>query len=175
MIEHTTENRSQARTHLFVAATLTWPNGSYAARLRNVSPDGAMLETKAGPRVGEQVDITRGTLSANGVVVWRMGERVGVRFHNPVVVADWLPSSAAGQQLVDETFRQLKGSSSSTEQRQTAPIEASATSNHQLVAIANRIDDLANALSNDAEVVRRYAGHLPILDVASQKLRKLGL
>ncbi len=69
------ERRGDDRRRLRGPARLATRKGSYAARVRDVSPGGAFVETHAALAIGDpvllQVKTERGPLRARGVVVHR--------------------------------------------------------------------------------------------------------
>ena len=84
------ESRGLARTHLFVAARLSFASGSSPVHLRNMSPSGALIEGPVLPSRGEPATLRRGSLEVIVKVVWTTGRKAGVSFLYPVHVADWM-------------------------------------------------------------------------------------
>ncbi len=173
MTEPITENRSQGRTHLFVVATLSWSNGCLSVRMRNVSPYGAMVEMTGGPSVGDRVKLRRNELSATGTVVWRMGNRLGMKFERPIVPENWLPATQKRQQQIDATVDQLRASPPQVRNLSQLPLQTSRVRAEELAGIADMLDALADSFSADPDVLARYSNQLQVLDVASQNLRKI--
>ena len=108
MDKNHTEDRAEPRTNLFVAATIATDAMSGPVRLRNISPSGAKVEAAELPDVGMRVRLRRGTLSVSGVVGWRNGKAMGMRFDRPTDVQLWLPSGQSSQQQVDCVVKALK-------------------------------------------------------------------
>ena len=173
MVDDSPDKRSSPRTHLFVAVTLSWSASSAAARLRNISSDGALVEIAEGPTPGERVKLRRAELSATGTVMWAVGNRVGIRFERPVRVLDWLPAGAQGQQRVDRTFQELKSAPRDAPSPLRSPLPPSPLQAAELAGIADMLDALADALSEDHYVVAKYAEKLQVLDLVSQHLRRI--
>lgn len=89
---HIHETRLDTRRNLFVAAQLTWENGSSAVRIRNISGVGALIEADKFPNTDQPVRLTRGPQSAHGHLVWVRGGRAGMVFLAPITPDEWLPS-----------------------------------------------------------------------------------
>ena len=119
------ENRLSARTNLFVMAAICGGLGSEPVKVRNLSPNGALIEGAVLPQTGTQVRLCRADLEVGGEIVWCKDGRAGLQFGSPVVVADWLPqgSANAGQQRVDQLVQKLKTSGASSSPSSAAPSE----------------------------------------------------
>lgn len=80
--EDSNENRSEFR-HVFVwSGTLHCEYGSTAARLRNISPDGAMIETSFELAAGAEPFLDLGEAgSVFGTIMWTEGHHAGLKFH----------------------------------------------------------------------------------------------
>ncbi len=172
MEKNHTEGRAEPRTNLFVAATIATDAMTGPVRLRNISPCGAKVEAAELPDVGARVRLRRGSLSVTGVVGWRNGKAMGLRFDRPTDVALWLPSGQSSQQQVDTVVKALKQG----EYHAPAPGPAPArdSESYELLSIADLLEGLGDALSEDAEVVEKYFAKLQVLDIATQKLRQIG-
>ena len=170
------EARVEARTSLFVMAALYTDSGSSPVKVRDLSSAGALLEGGSIALPGTMVRLCRGSLSVAGEVIWRRGERAGVRFHSSVSVGDWLPGrgAIAPQQLVDEMVQQIKGSGTVTggppSNSTTSSAEVSAS---ELIRVRLAIESLAEDLSADPDIVKRHMAKLQSLDLAAQLLKKL--
>jgi hypothetical protein len=76
------ENRRELRHAFIWSGTLHCEYGSTAARLRNVSPDGAMIETSFELAAGAEPFLDLGEAgSIFGTIVWIEGNHAGLRFH----------------------------------------------------------------------------------------------
>ena len=166
--------RRQPRTNLFVAATLSWSSSSSPVRVRNLSSSGALLETSELPRIGERVKLRRGMVAATGVVVHRNGTKIGVHFERPIKIDDWLPASSFVERRASANLQSLKpqpsGYIASAEQMQ---LSAGSSRYEELHGIADMLNALADAMSEDREIVGRYLDKLQVLDLASQALRRV--
>lgn len=165
-----TEERAEPRTNLFVAAMIATDTMSGPVRLRNISPSGAKVEAAELPEIGARVRLRRGTLSASGVVGWRNGKAMGLRFDRPTDVQLWLPAGQSSQQQVDSVVKAIKQGRSPV----STPAPARNSESYELLSIADLLDGLGDALSQDPDVVAKYFAKLQVLDIATQKLRQIG-
>lgn len=165
-----TEERAEPRTNLFVAATIATDAMSGPVRLRNISPSGARVEAAELPDVGARVRLRRGTLSVSGVVGWRDGKSMGMRFDRPTDVQLWLPSGQSSQQTVDKVIKAVRQG----DYQAPSPAPARDSESYELLSIADLLDGLGDALSEDPDVVAKYFAKLQVLDIATQKLRQIG-
>lgn len=148
--------------------------GSGVVRLCNMSPIGALIEGETLPLVGYEVELRRGALSVPGKIVWRSDNQAGVSFSQRTVVEDWFPD-AQPQISVDRAFQRIMD-----EMRARGPVRENQASLHSsyitaddMHRVAGALDDLADALSEDMDLVMRLSEELQTLDIAAQLLRKL--
>lgn len=169
-------DRAHPRTSMFVLATMAAASLTGPVKVRNMSPDGALIEGATLPGVGDHLSLQRGELKATGQIVWQDGGKAGVRFDHHVQVADWLPAGAARQQLVEQTVYELKNASVAptltAPAAARAPLPSSAIERVDLLEAADALDTLADALAGDNEVVLNHSTTLQVLDVAAQLLRR---
>jgi len=156
---------------MFVLATMTAETVSGPVKIRNMSPDGALVEGAALPRLGEHLSLRRGELVATGRVIWRDGGRAGLRFDHSVDFAAWLPAGGR-QQQVDQAFHAIKTGLSNIVPLPVGAVETSSIGKSDLLDAAMAIDALADALAGDARVIASHSTRLQALDVASQMLRR---
>jgi len=164
-------DQREARTNMFVMATIYSDSGSAPVKIRNVSATGALIEGSNIPTTAARVSLSRGSLSIVGKIVWRSDCRAGIAFDSSVCVADWLPNgrSPAPQQRVDEIIQQVKaGPNLSLLTSQPAPIGAL-----ELARAKKMIEILADRLSEDVDVIALHGSMLQALDVAAQLFGKL--
>lgn len=76
--------RAKPRRRVMLTARLSTPTSNERVRLRDVSPNGTRIEAEHLPGLGTPVQITRGTFSVFGVVVWKDAEAAGVEFDEPL-------------------------------------------------------------------------------------------
>ncbi|WP_083800345.1 PilZ domain-containing protein [Erythrobacter sp. SD-21] len=175
--------RSHGRTRMFITASLSSAATTGSVRVRDLSVAGALLESDDLPAVGMRVKLRRGDLSATGKIVRLDGKLAGVQFERLINPIDWLPNKAQSQLMVDTAFQTIKplfeGGPPKESTRVNARAEARAlpssqTSRDELEGIADMLDALADQMSEDPAIIASYLDKLQVLDVASQKLRKVG-
>ena len=166
--------RREKRIDLFVRASVHAQPGSGVVRLCNMSPIGALIEGENLPLVGYEVELRRGAMAVAGKIVWRSEKQAGVSFAQRTVVEDWFPD-AEPQVSVDRAFQRIM-----EEMRERAPVRVNSAPLHNsyitvddMHRVAGSLDDLADKLADDPELVMRLAGELQTLDIAAQLLRKL--
>lgn len=79
-----TQNRRNKRSLVLIAARLGIKDETVEVRLRNLSCNGALLESDAPPPVGAEVVFERGETVAPARVAWVSGSRFGVQFYRPI-------------------------------------------------------------------------------------------
>jgi hypothetical protein len=168
--------RRQPRSSLFLAAVLSSGSEQAPVRVRNMSPNGAMVETPVGPPPGTQVHLKRGVLAARGTVSWRSANRCGLHFDSEVSVRDWLAVPAKGeQQRVDDIVAMVKaGGPGPTVEK----LIAEAPRTHEqltedLSEVVKLMQDLEDDLSSSDATRERHGMKLQHLDIAMQMLRAL--
>ena len=168
------KQRREERIDLHVRASVHSQPGSGVVRLCNMSPIGALIEGETLPLVGYEVELRRGALCVPGKIVWRSGDQAGVSFSQRTVVEDWFPD-AQPQESVDRAFQRLfeemRGRGPVRES--SAPLHNSYITADDMHRVAGSLDDLADALSEDMELVVKLSEELQTLDIAAQLLRKL--
>jgi len=168
------DGRSQPRSSMFVAAVMRVGADQVPVKIRNMSPEGAMVETPLVPAVGSNVELTRGALVARGTVIWSLPTRFGIQFSGAVTVKNWLAApTKVQQQRVDEIIALVKSGAIGLDGTQAAAHEA--RSHDQLVddlgAVVRLMEHLEDDLTSCDETLARHAGTLQNLDIAMQMLR----
>lgn len=168
--------RAAPRTNLFVMATLVSDTMSGAVRVRNLSESGALIEANNLPDAGATCRLIRGNLSVPGKVTRRSEKNIGFQFERRVSVESWMKSGHEHQQQVDRIVQQAKHVYPVADKAHIAShtLKSTVGERNDLHQIADKLDKLADLLSNDPEVIARYMNQLQVLDLASQKLRALG-
>jgi len=173
LVQH--PERAHPRTSMFVLASMASARASGPVKVRNMSPDGALIEGATLPGVGDSLSLRRGELNASGRIVWQDGGKAGVRFDHHVQVADWLPAGAARQQLVEQTVHELKNIPATPAPEPAAPrapVAPSPVERVDLLETADALDALADALAENPQVIVDHSTRLQVLDVAAQLLRR---
>ena len=175
--------RAHQRTRMFITASLSSAATTCGVRVRNLSEAGALLEADDLPSVGARVKLRKGDLSATGRIVRLHEKMAGVHFERPINPVDWLPSRAQSQLMVDTAFQTIKplyeggppkGNATINARAEARALPSSQTSRDELEGIADMLDALADQMSEDPAIIASYLDKLEVLDVASQKLRKVG-
>lgn len=168
------EARANARSNMFLAAVLRGDNFSAPVKVRNMSPNGALVEAAAVPDRGAEVQLIRGSMIVPATVIWSAAGRCGLRFGSLACVRDWLtPVSNSVQQQVDDAVRLLKlgavpmpRSAVQSGDRKPAPEEFG----RDLRSAARLIEMLGDVLSSDEQVLSRHGDRLQNLDIALQMI-----
>lgn len=165
--------RSEPRTNLSVTASMTAGSVSRPVMIRNLSTGGGLIEGDRLPGVGERVELRRGDLLAWAKVIWTDRGKAGLQFEHRIKIPDWLPSGHSGQQAVDRIFQQLKADA---EKPPMAPVQSAPTRAVAVVELeqtAEALENLADTLAEDIDVISRHSTHLQVLDIAAQIMRRL--
>jgi hypothetical protein len=76
--------RSAKRARVLLSAKLKTPSGEIAARLRDLSRKGALVECEQAPAKGSEVVFVRGGTSVAARVAWSSNNRVGLEFEHMI-------------------------------------------------------------------------------------------
>ena len=107
--------RARPRSNVYLMAALTCDGVSSAVRVRNLSLEGALLEGPDVPDEGQRVLLRRGSLAADGRIAWRRESQCGIRFDEPIRVAEWVRRAGPdGQQKIDRAITELRGTTIGT-------------------------------------------------------------
>lgn len=169
----TYESRGHLRTHIFLAAQFNTPSGNCAARIRNMSRTGALVEASILPEAGTPVRLVRGSLEAAGETVWRSGSRCGVAFSSLVSVEAWLPDLNGRQARVDALVGGIRNDNSFPELLEAAAA-LSAEPDQAFKVLADLARSLGHRLASDAVMVARFSSELQGFDILAQALEALG-
>jgi hypothetical protein len=162
--------RLNARSNVFLSATLYTDGRTFPVRVRNLSAGGALLDGANLPREGTAVSLRRALLSADGEVVWQTQNLRGIRFTAEIDVHQWVQLKGhAGQQLVDKAVAAIRRG----EQRRE-PDDHSVENNPVSVdAIATAIEQICERLSLSPTLADDVADELLRLDAIVHALRTL--
>lgn len=169
-------DRKQERSSLFLAAVLRSGSEQVPVKVRNMSLNGAMIETPVIPVIGSDVQLVRGSLSALGKVIWSSGERCGLRFDREIVIKQWLaPPSKVHQQRVDEIVSLVKAGAIPSTLSGHDKVESSGGSEliDGLKDVVKLLEDLEDDLSSSQESLARHGPKLQNLDIAMQMIRSV--
>ena len=75
-----TQNRRASRSHVLMAASIEADGIAVPVKLRNLSPEGALVEAAKLPAVGCPVIFRKKELNLAGRIAWVTGARAGIAF-----------------------------------------------------------------------------------------------
>jgi hypothetical protein len=159
--------RADARSNVFLAATLVAAGTSGPVRVRNISPRGALLDGPNLPPQGSAVGLRRGSLKANGEIAWQERDQCGVRFKTEVEVEGWVRVGHAGQHRVDKIVTLLHRPPF----RDAASLVLT-SSEDSVSAISEDLTETCERLANIADLVAAQPEELLRLDAIAQRLRQ---
>lgn len=171
-----------AQTNMFIAGVLAGRDFSSPARIRNMSRTSALIESAVAPSVDTTVRLVRGSLEAEGKVVWSAAGRCGIRFSSSIRVEDWMQRAANGdQQRIDRSIALLQAGvvpldmafGASTRPDAAEAADALGMIGSDLDELARLLDSLGTILTQEEDVVRHYGTRLQSLDIAIQSLAVL--
>lgn len=175
--------RVDARINLFLSATVEVNGRNLAVRIRNLSRQGAMIESPGLPKSGSAIVIERTGLKVGGLLRWTSGARAGVQFDRTIDLAAWSPSlglSARNQSDVDDALAAIRSGADPSPlpnpPRCSAPIDNLALRGRigeELDCVARMLETASDALAGDPNVIARHIERLQELDMASQMLVEL--
>ena len=168
------QQRAELRSNMFVAAVLCCGQNSVPARIRNMSRGGALIEAAAIPAEGSPVRLTRGSLSADGKVAWRHGNRAGIRFEAEIAASDWLPGNRpSGQQRVDAIIHACRTGTAAGHDDLLAGSSVADETRGKLLEYSEALHIAAAELAADLAVAAGHPGALQAIDVTAHKLEEL--
>lgn len=98
----TTHHTREPRVRTLFAADAHVGDNRWPVRVRDISSRGAAIETEVALTSGTALLLSRDHLRATGEVVWRKGNRYGLRFLNPIEISLWVHASAIESSLPDQ-------------------------------------------------------------------------
>ena len=93
----TVPKREPKRSRVFLSAEVNAGLGPVAARIRDISRTGALLESEFAPEGGDTLELTCGGTALQARVAWADRGWFGVEFFTPLVIGDLV--DAAGTKL----------------------------------------------------------------------------
>lgn len=78
------QNRRARRSQVLLTATIDHAGASQSVKLRNLSSEGALVESDKLPLEGTPVEFKRKELCAGGRIVWVNGKFAGIAFNQPL-------------------------------------------------------------------------------------------
>jgi hypothetical protein len=160
-------NRSESRSNVFLAAALNTGSRAVPVRIRNLSPRGALVEGELLPPVGSAVRLVRGALDASGDLAWRGSGQAGINFAAAIDVGAWVKRVGhGGQQQVDGVVSALRGGG-------TVSPSDPVTELGSLAAVSEALDRLCEDLAGTPNMSVQLGEKLVKLDSVAQALRRI--
>jgi hypothetical protein len=79
------QNRRQRRSNVLLTAMIEMAAGrTLDVKLRNLSAEGALIESNGLPHEGSEIRFRKGDLSVPGKIIWVSNKRAGIHFHAPL-------------------------------------------------------------------------------------------
>jgi hypothetical protein len=163
---------------MFLAAVMRAGTEQAPVKVRNMSANGALIETQLAPAKGTNVLLLRGPLVAEGAVAWSSSNRCGLRFSSEVSLREWLAApKAAHQHRVDEIVALVKAGKMSDTTTVAVGQDVVLTTRLQeeaitvLGAVIALLQNLEEDLASSSETMARHGMKLQNLDIAMQLLR----
>lgn len=91
--------REPRRSRVFLTAMVEPGTGPVAARIRDISATGALLESEFVPKGGQTLALSCGTTKLEARVAWADRGWFGVEFASPLAAADLVDSTGAKLQV----------------------------------------------------------------------------
>ena len=166
--------RADARTNLFMAATLRVAGNDIPIKIRDLSSTGAQIESAVQPEIGAAITLIRGRLSVEGRAIWCVESRCGLQFAARVSVPDWMANPVNREQRrVDNIVTAVKAGT----KPRAAPADQKSQEQPQaaedLERVALLLDCLGETLANDPALIAKHGIALQNLDIAMQTLNAL--
>lgn len=176
------ETRLAARSSLYLGATLYRDGLPMSVRIRNLSSGGALVEAGVVPKVGAHVQLTRGYLVVDGLIVWSDEARCGIKFLATVDVQVWRSiATNRDQERVDDVISLFKAGEAPLSVEAPNGVEGDVKTDHvdhtaaDLRRVAELLAHLGEVLAADPDVVARHGISLQNLDISSQMIAALQL
>lgn len=146
--------------------------------LRDVSAGGAMVEGRNLPAPDSPIVLVRDALRLAGTVVWRSGNRAGLRFADQVPLEEVLELAKlvpAHQARIDEIQRLLRAGTAADGliMVDAASPAVAADPQHGFDIAVRLVEAVGDALTADDDVISRHGTTLQKLDELAQLLRHM--
>jgi len=171
---HEAGGRAEARSNIFVDATIASDGMCGPIRIRNLSSVGALIEGQKVPSEGSRVRLSRGDLRIAGTIAWQNGERAGVCFDSVVSVPEWLPRSRRGQQQrIDKVVHALKSSAPGPAGSVVLPVQSPMDLRTELLGLEHSLRRIAEDLAHDIAMCELHLHDVQLIDIAAQTLARV--
>lgn len=173
--DRASDARGTPRVSMYLAGVLYSAGSSSPVKIRNMSIDGALIEGEIIPATGSVVQLARGALAAKGLVAWSAIGCCGLKFSSSVNVHQWkMPPTNTEQPRIDKVVALVRSGAVPLPLPELTSASAQRVPGEQLTDDLSRIsamlDDLANELAQDPDVLARHGRTLQNLDIAMQTL-----
>lgn len=183
---HVVERRKgPARTNLLLSAAVETGETTIPVRIRDLSEQGAQLESRNLPAVGMRFILRRLDLSAAATVIWSHAGRCGARFDANVSVANWRWGSyvapAGSEQARIDAIQAAARLGGIPFGHASAPAAVPCPTEEdigiriaaELKALQSRLDAMGERLADEPSVIEHCADALQAFDRSSQILGHL--
>ncbi len=162
---------------MFLAAVLLAGTEQAPVKVRNMSANGAMVDSPLMPSPGTKIHLIRGVLCAQARIVWSSDKSCGLHFPSELSIREWLAAPEKGeQQRIDHIVALAKAGAivptAGAHEASSLP-----RSDEQLVddlgAVVALMQDLESDLTSSDETVARHGLKLQNLDIAMQMIRAI--
>lgn len=166
--------RVTVRTNMFLAASLDGDGVKIPVKIRNMSSEGAHIESPSVPDPGTTVRMVRGNLDVWATVAWALDGRCGLRLLSPVSVSDWLkpPVNRRQERVVQSTKIGADQSSqlNRADPSNRGPIDETvlAELSDDLSRAGQLLDELRRRLAASPTVAEHHRSELRSIDIATQ-------
>lgn len=164
------EKRTHRRAVTMLTADLTVANRTWPATIRNLSVQGALVQTPANLQIGAGVVLTRGGHRVAGEVRRSGTEGFGICFDEQINVPDWLES-------IDSSSTGRRGDRSSgdrhSDSHSVPPEIILSRVREEMAYISRLIEGVALLLAEDPILRVRHSGRIQELCIGEQMLQEL--
>ncbi len=162
-------NRVEARSNVFLTATLHTGGKAISIRVRNLSEHGALVDGSGLPPAGSRIKLMRGKLAVFGELAWAGGGQAGLNFETKIAVDAWVQKLGhGGQQRVDGVIASLRSGGSVPPE-----LHDDDGTDESLPAISAALDQVCEKLAQSPIMSIDLAEELLKLDTIAQSLRRL--
>jgi len=99
------QNRRSNRSPVLLSAKIEVNGAEVAVLLRNLSPQGALIEGRELPAEGATTNFRRNELTVEGRIVWVEGRYAGIAFDRPLEPEELLQHVPKPRQRIEPQFR----------------------------------------------------------------------
>lgn len=165
------EQRSYRRTNTMLNGEISTGDRTWPAKIRDISPYGALVETDAIALERASVVLSRGPRRVAGEVRWRSTNALGIQFALPVDVEEWLEShdprgTGSSQQNVPNRGRRHP-------KQVLSPDVVACRVREEMAYVSRLIDGVTRLLSEDPILSVRHATRIQELCTSKHMVNEL--